>query len=245
MLSGHTKAFPARRDDRDVGARREQTLHEIGDRLEDVLAVVEEQHELGLVEDGDDAVDQPDTRSTFDPQRRGDRIESGAFVRRGQLAQHDRTNGACVAQAETDFVEQPGLADSAGTAQGHQAVGLRQRHHVVQQRVASHERRDRDVQPAGHGRRRRTGAGEKVGVLGDQCGRGLDAELVAQPPPEVVVHAQRFDVATHPCEGGHQQRPGPLPQRLLVGQCGELRDEVSGGTCGDADGGLCLLGADP
>ena len=55
-----------------VASRR---WHEIGDRLEDVLAVVEEQHELGVAEHRNDPVDQSDAGSAFDPQRGGDRVD--------------------------------------------------------------------------------------------------------------------------------------------------------------------------
>ena len=148
---------------------------------------------------------------------------------RGQLAQHDRPVGPRRAQALTDLDEQPGLAHPARADQRDQAAGVDHRRHLGHERVPADQRRDGDGAAGSAGVQRVAARCRRAGRRAGRPGRRrLDAELVAEQPAEVVVDAQRLDCAARRRQGGHQQRPGPLPQRLLVDERGQLGDQAVG-----------------
>ena len=79
---------------------------------------------------------------------------------------------------------------------------------------------------------------------GGQLRRRFETELVAQQAPEIVIHPQGLDRAARPRQRGHEQRPGPLAQGLLVGQRAELGDESVGDARGQSPLGAPLHGPD-
>ena len=61
-----------------------------------------------------------------------------------------------------------------------------------------------------------------------QGGRRLDAQLVAETAPEVVVGAQRLRSSPGGGERDHQQLVRALPQRVLVGERRKVSQRVDG-----------------
>ena len=59
-----------------------------------------------------------------------------------------------------------------------------------------------------------------------ECGRRLEAELVGEQLPRLLVRGERLGLPTRAVEGEHQLRPRPLPQRLLPHEGLEVTDEV-------------------
>ena len=64
LLAGHPQPLAARRAIDTAGHAAEHSLDQVGHRLQDVLAVVEEQHELDVGQHGGDALGQADARAT-------------------------------------------------------------------------------------------------------------------------------------------------------------------------------------
>ncbi len=64
-----------------------------------------------------------------------------------------------------------------------------------------------------------------VGPL--EVGRGVDAELLAQPPSDVLVAGHRVRPATEPVQGDQEVRGHPFPERMLVQQADEFRGDQS------------------
>src|SRR4029453_7140628 len=79
----------------------------------------------------------------------------------------------------------------------------------------------------------RVGPGLERGILAEnrlvelaQLPARLDAELVDERPPCVLVDVERLGLPTAPVEREHQQRTEPLTERMLGGERFELRDQV-------------------
>ena len=244
-LAAHPQALPARRQHRHVRAPGEHCLHEAGDRLEDVLAVVEQQHDLVVGEHGGDPIGEPHAGATVDGERGRDGIDRRVLARRGQLAHDDRTIGARGPQAGADLDEHPRLAHTARSDQRDETVGIDHRQHVVEQRLAADQRGHRNRQPARRGPTRLADATEQAGVLSGQRRRRVDAQLVAEQPPEVVVDAQRLDRAAGTGQRRHQEGTRALAQRFLGGQRGQLDDDAVDVARREPTLGAHLHGADP
>ena len=125
LLTGHAQPLAAGRDDRHVRTGDEETIDEVGDRVEDVLAVVEQQHHLGVRQHRRQSFGQHFAGAAVDRQRSGDDVDGGLLARARQFAHHDGAVRTDCLQAVTDLDEQPGLADSAGPDQRQQAPGAR------------------------------------------------------------------------------------------------------------------------
>ena len=178
---------------RTSGHRREQLLGELGDRVEDVLAVVQHHHDVAVAQHRRRPARRarrPAGRRSRARRRRRRRAES--LGRGRQLAHHDRAVRACGPQPMTDLDHQPGLADAARADQGDQAMGLDHGGDLVDERVATDQRRRRHRQPA----RRRPPAvaapASRSACWAIRAGDGSMPELVAEQPPEVVERPQRL-----------------------------------------------------
>ena len=77
LLTGHPQPLPARRDDRRLSARTEDPIDQVGDRIEDVLAVVEQQHHLRVREHRRQSFSEHFTGAAVDAQRGGDDVDGG------------------------------------------------------------------------------------------------------------------------------------------------------------------------
>ena len=62
---------------------------------------------------------------------------------------------------------------------------------------------------------------------------GLDAELLDERAPRLLVGLERLRLAAGAVEAEHQLAPQPLPQRVLVDQRLELADELGVSAAGE------------
>ena len=217
VLAGHPQPFATGRRDAHAGATRQEALDQFGDRVEDVLAVVDQQHELGLAHDLDDPIDRRDAGPPIDAQRGSDHLRGRRGVGRREIAPHHgsvrsrrvrrtdpsrRAAGSCrhlrARRASTAARRRPGqptrrrassrpISDDSGTGTL-----------LLRAQVAA------------------GGAGEQFSVLGGQRRRRFDAQLLAQQPAEVVVDAQRLGDSTRICQRRHQQGSRPFPAAVRL-----------------------------
>ena len=129
--------------DRHVGTADEETIDQVGDRVEDVLAVVEQQHHLGVRQHRRQPLGQQFSGATVDGQGGGDDVDGGLRAGGRQLAHHHGALRASRLQAVTGLDEQPGLAHPAWTDQRQQAPVLRQGEDLLHRLRSALERRDR------------------------------------------------------------------------------------------------------
>jgi hypothetical protein len=169
LLAGDAQPFLARRHDADVRAAGEHVVDQLGHRVENVFAVVEEERELGVAEHRRDACSEPSGGTTFDRQRRGDGVDGRFVGRRGELAHHHRSARPRREQSVSELDEQPRLADPARADERDEAVLADRRDQLSDEHVAPDQRRHGNGE-AGHRRphlRRR--AAKQLGVLRRQC----------------------------------------------------------------------------
>ena len=180
-------------------AAAQQALDEVRERGEHVLAVVEQHDELGVADHARHLIDRVHGRTEVDAQRPGERGRDGAGVRGRQLAQHHRSVGIGGAQVVPDLEEQPRLPDTTRPDQGHQPGRRDDGGRFGLELLPADQRGGRQRERGGTGpvaRGSRVGSGEDRVVLGDERGGGFDAELVAEPPTEVVVGPQCLGAPT-------------------------------------------------
>ena len=243
LFAGESQALPAGRDRRDVRATRQQTVDERGDRIEDMLAVVEQQQHVGVAEAVGDAFDAGRPAPGVDAEGGGDGVQRGGGIGGGELAERDRAVRAVGLDAPAGLDQEPGLADPARSDQRHQPGAIGERGDLGDGGLATDQRGRRRRQP----RRANTGGrhlgGEEVGVLRDQRRRRVDAQLVAQTATEVVERPEGFRRPAAGRERRHEERARPLPQRLRVDQCREHGDGGVGVAGGEEPFGLALPSA--
>ena len=228
LLAGHPQPLAAGRDDRHVRTGDQETIDEIGNRVEDVLAVVEQQQHLGLRQHRRQSIGQHLSGAAIDGQRGGDDVDGGLLAGGRQFAHHDGAVGTHRLQAVTGLDEEPGLADSAGPDQRQETPGLGQGDDLLHRRRSALERRDGEREPARRLPRCAVDTSEQLRLLSAQRRRRRDPELLGETTPEVVVHPQRLGVPARCREGRHQQLARPLAQRFIVGQRSELGDQPVG-----------------
>ena len=183
--------------------------------------------------------------------------------RRGQLAQHDRPIGPA---AEAAGARPRPSSRVLPTPPGPTSVTSRSASARPVTSAASTSRPTSEVagtgsRVAGAGsverRRRRRGgtggplaswagwAGEQGCMLRRQRRRRLDAQLVGEQPPEVVVGPQRLGRATGRRQRRHQQRARPLTERFGFGEGGQLGHQAVGRPPGQPPLGPGLLRPEP
>jgi hypothetical protein len=59
-----------------------------------------------------------------------------------------------------------------------------------------------------------------------EIGPGVDAELVGEMVPNLVVRSQRIGLSPAPVERDHQQLPQPLPQRIALRRHAQIRRDL-------------------
>ena len=58
----------------------------------------------------------------------------------------------------------------------------------------------------------------------------LEAELIDESPPHLLIRRERVGLAVGPIEGEHELRVQPLPERVLAREPLQVGDQVSGVT---------------
>ena len=144
LLAADPQPFTARGHHPDVGAAGEQVLHELGGRIQHVLAVVDQEHDLGVAQDVDDPVGQgmPGRASTASAAATTSTADPAPDVASSHMT--TGRSGAAGEEPAPDLGEQPGLADTTGTHEGHQPLGLDDQGHLRRQCLAADQRRRRD-----------------------------------------------------------------------------------------------------
>ncbi len=223
----------------------QQHADELGNDVEHVLAVVEQQHDLDLAECGGQAAAELDSWQRIHAEHGGDSVHGRRVIGDRQLAHDHRTIGPCRPQPVPGLQEHARLAHATWPDQRHEPCRRHQRTDLLDQRLPTDERRGRTRQsrhryPRGR-TRRRSGQQLRMPLL-QQC-RRIDAELVGEPPAEVVVGAQRIGATTGHDECLHQQRDRAFAQRQLVDERAQRRDESVDVTAAEASSSGRLPGA--
>ena len=141
----------------------------------------------------------------------------GVRAGRGGLAERAAASGGVVARpASAPLVPEP--APSAGPGPRGTAVGRRAR--------------PVDVGDRGRGRRRRVRR-QQLRVQPLELASGLDAELLGDRPARQRVRLKRLRPPSGLVERPHQQRPQPLPHRVVPDQAAQLRHHLGRPAAGE------------
>ena len=79
----------------------------------------------------------------------------------------------------------------------------------------------------------------------DQAGAGLEAQLLTEDHPHLVVGAQGLGLAVRPVEGDHALGPQALPQGMGPGEGVELRDQLTVSAAGEVGLDALFDGGEP
>ncbi len=119
-LAFDAERLPRRRQEPDTRAVPDDAVAESGRRVDDVLAVVEDKHDILAGQHLDDRLQRGRARVVRQPKRRGDRARHLVIVsHRGQLREPDAVAGR-VQQLRRGLQRQPRLAAAARTGERHQ-----------------------------------------------------------------------------------------------------------------------------
>ena len=212
VLPGDPEAMAARRQHDRIGGAGEDRLDQLGDAVEHVLAVVEDEQRPGPTEVLDDPPRQVAPAAVVEAERRRHGADdSPRTADRCQLApQH--TSGEAVGDGDRGVQRQAGLADATRSDERDQPRPAEQLHRRGQLVVTTDER------VAGHADRRRAVVSEQLAFDGAERRRRLDAELLDEPVTEVGKGAQALDVTAEPGERAHLQRDRTFAVGLLQRQ---------------------------
>ncbi|MBD2893630.1 hypothetical protein amrb99_25520 [Actinomadura sp. RB99] len=218
VLAGDAERFAARREDAQVRARGEQPRGERGDRVDDVLAVVQDEQRRPVGERRDEPVLRGlrGVRGLGARLAQAERAEQRAGQRRAvpqrrQLGEARRPGRAAASGPARHLDGQPRLPDPAGPGQRHQARGTEQVGDAFDVAVTADERGERRGRP----HRRRSGvAAQQVPVQGGEVRGRVRAELVGEAPPRLLEHQERLGPPAAVPQRPHQQPGEPLAQRM-------------------------------
>jgi hypothetical protein len=150
------------------------------------------------------------------------RLECGEHDQPGAVGVADRIGAA------RDLEGQPRLADAAGAGERDEPFPPEQRAELRDRLGAADHIGHGYGQVRPHPRRRR---GERRRLLqhrlrhGSELGARIDAELVAEPPAQVVVAVERVALPARRVQRADVEGTQPFPQRVLGDQVGEFRRE--------------------
>ncbi len=226
-----------------------------GGRLDDVLAVVEDQHLVPFGKGGGQPVKR--ARAWLGRPARDDGLaDADRFEHRvrdlGRIGHRRQFHEPCGGvQAPASLGRQPGLAHSPGAGQRDQARGRQVLPYAGHVTVAADKARQGVGHPAGSGAGARyhgsfgrnkgkiTGAGLCLGYGGQpllapqdpqvdlfQLVRGVHAELVGEQRAGLVVDGERLRLAAGRVERAHEKGAGAFGQRIGGHQCAQLADQA-------------------
>ena len=224
-LAGDRERLPAGGQDAQLRAAGQQLGRGAGGGLDQVLAVVQHDQRAPVGEQVDEQGQRVGLARLLPAQRVGqpDRAEHGlrdlrGVADRGQLGQPGAA-GEPVQHPDRGLGGQPGLAGAAGADQRDQPVPVEQRGDRGQVVVPADEAGElgRHVGPAHRGPRLRGGPQHpQVDLL--QRGGRVDAELVGQPPADVLVRGERVGLPAGRVERADLLAADALAQRVIPGQ---------------------------
>ena len=237
-LAVDAQRLTARRQQRDVPAIPEQGVGQLGARVDDVLAVVQQQEQAPLADRLDQGVQQRAVRVRRDAEHlgHGGGDEAGV-LQRGEIGEPHAVAGT-VRHPGRDLEREPGLARAARAGERHQARAGDQAAHFGQLGVPADEARhlDREIvqQPRVVQRlQRREGRGQAVGhQLEDLLGPAEVLQPVQAKVPER--RAGRHGVAQQGGRGGGEHDLPAVRDRRNAGRAVHVQAD-------QADGGLSRL----
>ena len=225
-LAVDAERFPARREQRDVRAVPEQGVGELGARVDDVLAVVEQHQQGALADRVGQRGDQRLVGVRGDAEHVGDRDRYQVLVvQRGEIGEPDAVPRA-VQQPGRDLEPEPGLARPARAGERDQAGGGDQPAYLGQLGVAADEARHLGRQVVQQfrvvkRRQRREDGRQAVGVdLEDLLGAAEVLQPVQAEVPDTGARRQR--VREQGGRGGREHDLAPVRDRRDPGRAVHL-----------------------
>ena len=235
-LAGNAQRLAAGGHQAEAGYLPGQGVGQARRGADDVLAVVEDDHERATGQVAGDELGRRSRRLSVTPSRphhseragggRGDRFGIGDA---GQFDDPGATR-VLLPQAARRLDGQTGLAYSTGSDQRDQAAGGDRFAHLSQLDVTPEESAQWFGHVAGHRRRHRWMGhrrpfGHEEGVVVEDAGFHLtqararvDPELVDQAVTDLGVGPQRFGLASRSVERQHEQLPQALAERVVPAQ---------------------------
>ncbi|SNS53512.1 hypothetical protein SAMN05443665_1005233 [Actinomadura meyerae] len=233
-LPGHAQRLPGRREDPQARRVREQPRGQLRDRVEQVLAVVQDEQcpppaqrvgerpLRGLVAQAQHAGDLPGHVA-----RPGHIARPGRVARCGDRAGRSQLHrphavGVVGERPRGRLQREPGLADTAGARQRHQAVLGEQLAGVADIVVAPDDFAERCGRRGGRAPRRGGLGFEHRLVERGQFGARIDAQLVGQARAQIVVARERLCLPSGPVQRAQVRGAQPFAQRMQGHGLGEL-----------------------
>ncbi len=121
-LAGHAERLAAGCHDAQVGAAAEELVRDVDDRVEQVLAVVQDQEHAPVGERGQQCRDRAAGR-LLQLQRRYDRVADQRPIRQRAELDVPDTTGVGIDQVGPDFQREPGLSDATRPGEGEDRGG--------------------------------------------------------------------------------------------------------------------------
>ena len=226
-LAVDTKRHPARREHADMVGAAQEARRERRARLDEMLAVVEHEEELGVPEAPRERLPGR-CRRVVEVERRGDESPDDDRIRhRGQVDEpHAATPGADLTPCDLD--REACLARAAEAAERDQPVCPQEVADLRELPRPADEARERDGQVVvllGRERHRHRVAQHCPLELPELVAR-LEPELVAEKRAGSPVCLERVGLAPRPVQREHEVQPEALAQRLLRNEPLELGDGV-------------------
>ena len=226
-LAGDAERFAAGGQHPHAGALGEHPVDDGGARVDEVLAVVQHDQRAFAGERGDKAVERVcgGGRAAAHGRHQGGVAQAEGAQQRvrdlgrvadgGQFHQPDAA-GHAVGEAFGGLDRQPGLAGAARPGQGHQAVLLQQLADPLDLLLAADEAGQPGAQVAGPAGGRGTAdlAAQHGQVHGLQLRRRVDAELLGEEAPGLVVGGERVGTPTGGAQHPHVLAAQPFAQRM-------------------------------
>ena len=140
-LAGHVEVLAARREQPDPGARLEKLFGQVGARVHEVLAVVEDDEELAVANELDERLDHGAARLLHDAEHGRDRLGNQPCIGDRRKLDEPDAVGKFVEHVGRDLQRQPRLAETAHPEQREQRRFLEQLSHLGLTALAADERR--------------------------------------------------------------------------------------------------------
>ncbi|PPS87799.1 hypothetical protein BZZ08_02782 [Streptomyces sp. MH60] len=227
-LAGDPEALPAGGEDPYAPAGAQQQCRQCGGGVDQVLAVVEHEQRLAVLQGGQQPLGGVHARGAealAHPERGEHGVRDLSAVGQGrQLDEADVRRGDRRLAPARRLDREPGLAGAAGTGERDQACVGEQGRDAVQLRVPADTAGQLGGQPGAA--RGGGGAPQQFTVEGGQLGRGVGAELLGQRAPRLLVHGQRLGGPSARVQGPHQLPVQPLAQGMPGQQSPQLGHQL-------------------
>jgi hypothetical protein len=193
-----------------------------------VLAVVEHDQQVGVVQSCEELLGQWGARLFPDVEDVGDlSIDQCSLGQCGEVDEED-TVGRLAKGSPCSLDGQPGFSDSAHAAEGHEAARAQEPIDVGELGLAADEARDRGGEVVSFLRR----SGRRDLVAKDrlfealQLLAGLEAKFFVEELARASVRGERVGLALRSIQGEHQLTPQPFAVRVVANKPLQLVDQL-------------------